>query len=178
MASDGVLNGDLVIYGRGAPDFDDVALENLANQLQAKGLKSVKGDVVGDESYFKGDDLGDGWTWNDLQWYYGAQASALTFNENQAEIRMENGKPTASTDFVQIENNLQPKQDGKVASYGLKRGLTDNKIYIWGSGNKASGRVAVYNSNLWAAKSFKSLLEKKRHKSRRRAEIVRLDEQQ
>ena len=161
IGADGSLSGDLVIYGRGAPDFNEQSLEDLANQLQAKGLKTVKGDIVGDESYFTGDDVGDGWTWNDLQWYYGAQASALTYKENQAGVYMKDGAPVASTDFVQIQNDLQPKQADKVESYGLKRGLTDNKIYIWGSGNKASGRVAVYNPNLWAAKSFRSILEKR-----------------
>ena len=161
IGADGSLNGDLVIYGRGAPDFNEDGLENLANQLQTKGLKTIKGNIVGDESYFTGEDIGDGWTWNDLQWYYGAQASALSYKENQAGVYMENGEPIASTDFIQIQNDLQPKQTGKTESYGLKRGLTDNKIYVWGNGNKASGRVAVYNPNLWAAKSFRSVLEKR-----------------
>ena len=157
----GVLNGDLTLYGRGAPDFDDTGLENLAVQLQAKGLKHIKGNVVGDESYFKGEDLGDGWTWNELQWYYGAEAGALTFNENQAGVYMQDGKPTASTDFLQIQNDLQPKQNGKIEAYGIRRGLTDNQIYIWGSGDKASGRMAVHDPALWAAKTLKESLEKK-----------------
>jgi D-alanyl-D-alanine carboxypeptidase len=40
---DGTLNGDLTIYGTGAPDFDTEAMDNLVNQLQAKGLKRVRG---------------------------------------------------------------------------------------------------------------------------------------
>lgn len=91
---DGSLNGDLTIYGMGAPDFDAEALENLVSQLQAKGLKRVRGNIVGDDSYFKGINIGDGWTWNDLQWHYGAEASALSFKENQAAVYMDtDGKP-------------------------------------------------------------------------------------
>ncbi len=157
----GTIDGDLTIYGRGAPDFDAANLENLVSQLQAKGLKRVKGNIIGDDSYFKGDGFGDGWTWNDLQWYYGAEASALTFRENEADVYMQDGKPTASSDVLQIENDLQPKQPEKVESYGIKRGLADNQIYIWGSGEKASGRMAVHNPAFWTAKTLKEALEKK-----------------
>ncbi|MGI8641040.1 MAG: D-alanyl-D-alanine carboxypeptidase/D-alanyl-D-alanine endopeptidase [Pyrinomonadaceae bacterium] len=157
----GVLDGDLTLYGRGAPDFDNDGLENLVSQLQAKGLTHIKGGIVGDESYFKGDDIGDGWTWNELQWHYGAEAGALTFKENQADIYMQDGKPVSSTDYLQIRSELQPKQEGKTEAFGIKRGLTDNQIYIWGNGDKASGRIAVHNSALWAAKTLKESLEKK-----------------
>ncbi len=157
----GVLNGDLTIYGRGAPDFNGESLENLAAQMQAKGLKQIKGNIVGDESYFTGDGYGDGWTWNDLQWYYGAEASALTYKENEADVYMKDGAPVASSDYLQIQNDLQPKQTDKIESYGIKRGLADNQIYIWGSGEKASGRMSVHNPTLWTAKMFKETLEKR-----------------
>lgn len=158
---DGTLNGDLTLYGQGAPDFDGDGVENLVNQLQTKGLKHIKGNIVGDESYFKGDDIGDGWTWNDLQWHYGAEAGALTFKENQAGVYMKDGEPTASTDYLQIRSELKPKQDGIVEGFGIKRGLTDNQVYIWGNGDKASGRLAVHNPALWAAKTLKESLEKR-----------------
>jgi D-alanyl-D-alanine carboxypeptidase len=54
-------------------------LEDLVNQLQSKNLKHIKGNVVGDDSYFKGDEICDGWTWNELQWHNGAEASELSF---------------------------------------------------------------------------------------------------
>ena len=158
---DGILDGDLIVYGEGAPDFDNESLENLVNQLQAKGLKHIKGKIVGDESFFRGDDIGDGWTWNDLQWYYGAEASALTFRENQADVFMKDGKPIAATDFLQIQNELKPPQNGENEGFGIKRGLADNQIFIWGRGDKASGRIAVHNPALWTAKNFRELLEKK-----------------
>ncbi len=43
--ADGTLNGNLILYGQGAPDFDSAAMENLISQLQAKGLKKIKGNV-------------------------------------------------------------------------------------------------------------------------------------
>lgn len=155
----GVLNGDLILYGHGAPDFNDEALENLVNQLRGKNLMEIKGDIIGDASFFKGDNLGDGWTWNDVQWYYGSEASALTINQNQATITLADGKPHSSTEYVQISGTIQPVED--IEAVGLKRGLGDNQIYVWGNANALNARVAVNNPALLAAQSLKRALEKK-----------------
>lgn len=156
-----VLNADLIIYGTGAPDFDGEGLENLVNQLQAKGVKQIKGNIVGDDSFFKGETIGDGWTWNDLQWHYGAEASALTFRENQAGVYMRDGVPTASTDYLRVQSELRPKQSGETEAFGIRRGLADNEIYVWGNGDRASGKIAVHNPALWTAKNLKETLVKK-----------------
>ncbi len=155
--SDGTLNGDLILYGQGSPDFDTEGLKNLLNQLESKGLKRVKGNIIGDESYFKGDTIGDGWTWNEIQWYYGAEASALTFNENQITLNLNGNKPTTSTKFVQLSGETKPVQDTEAV--GVKRGLSDNNIYVWGNGNLLDARVSVYNPSLWAATALKEALE-------------------
>jgi D-alanyl-D-alanine carboxypeptidase/D-alanyl-D-alanine-endopeptidase (penicillin-binding protein 4) len=162
IEADGTLSGNLTLYGEGAPDFDAAAAENLANQLQAKGLKRVKGNITGDESYFRGDTIGDGWTWNELQWYYGAEASALTFNENQAFINVENGAPRASTDYIQVTiGNPAAGNNANVEASGIKRGLSDNNFYVWGNTKNFGARVAVYNPAGLAAKTLKEILLKK-----------------
>src|SRR5262249_27682160 len=75
--SAGVVDGDLTLYGRGSPDLVNKSkgtapsLTELADQLYRAGIREVRGDIVGDESYFRGDSFGLGWQWNDLQWYYG-----------------------------------------------------------------------------------------------------------
>lgn len=159
----GTLNGDLILYGQGAPDLSDEGIADLVNQLKAQGLQKIKGNVIGDESYFKGDLIGDGWTWNDLQWYYGAEASALTINKNLVNVSLQNGKPKVqpNTDFVELSGEVQPNQNGDVESIGLKRGLGNNKIYVWGEGKNLDARVAVENPALWSAKILKDALTKK-----------------
>ncbi len=72
----GTLTGDLILYGTGSPDFSEDSIDQLVNDLKNKGLRQIKGSIIGDESYFKGDKIGDGWAWGELQWYYGAEASA------------------------------------------------------------------------------------------------------
>lgn len=164
--ADGNLNGDLIIYGEGAPDFGSTALENLVEQLQARGLKKVSGNVIGDSSFFRGDAIGDGWTWNELQWYYGAEANALSFNENQAFINVENGVGRATTDYLQVTvgNPTSINNAGKEGNYeagGIKRGLDDNNFYVWGNVKNFGARVSVHNPAGLVAKNLKESLEKK-----------------
>lgn len=168
--SSGTLDGDLIVYGEGAPDFDSAALDNLIAQLQSKGLKRVTGNVIGDSSYFRGDAIGDGWTWNELQWYYGAEASALTFNDNQAFVNVENGEGRATTDYLQVTvGNPTPisgsqGESDKNANYeagGIKRGLDNNSFYVWGNVKSFGARVSVHNPAELVAKNLKENLEKK-----------------
>ena len=155
---DGVIKGNLILYGRGAPDLNDAALNKLVLDLKQKGLKKVEGNIIGDESYFKGDNLGDGWTWNAAQWYYGAAASALSINRNQVTISLQNGKPKSDSNFVELSGEVQPIED--IEAIGLKRELGTNKVYVWGYGKTLKARIAVSKPALFSSKIFKELLEK------------------
>jgi len=62
------------------------ALELLAEQVEQAGVRTVEGGVVGDDSFFLDEPYGGAWSWDDLQWSYGAPISALTFNENTVEL--------------------------------------------------------------------------------------------
>jgi serine-type D-Ala-D-Ala carboxypeptidase/endopeptidase (penicillin-binding protein 4) len=56
------------------------------------GVKKIDGGLIGDESYFRGAPFGSGWTWDDLQEYYGAPASALTFQDNVIDLLFKPGR--------------------------------------------------------------------------------------
>ena len=160
--ADGTLSSDLTVYGTGAPDFDGDAMDELINQLQAKGLKQIKGNIVGDDSHFKGMPIGEGWTWNELQWHYGAQASALSFKENQAGVFMNtDGKAAASTDLMTVRGEVKKTESGQTPAFGVQRGLESNEVYVWGNGNKAYGKLSVHDPALFTARNFKKSLENK-----------------
>jgi D-alanyl-D-alanine carboxypeptidase/D-alanyl-D-alanine-endopeptidase (penicillin-binding protein 4) len=168
----GTIHGDLVLYGRGAPDLvasnkngNTNSIEELAKAVTARGVKHVEGSVVGDESFFRGDSTGEGWQWNDLQWYFGAEASALTVNANSIDVNITtatklNEQPkVVSTDadgYVQITNNLVTVDRGELIKIGVKRELSDNNVVVWGQypiGARGYGAsLAVHRPSLWAAK--------------------------
>src|ERR671926_513481 len=95
----GVVHGDLTIYGRGDPTFAArfnngdyfKGIDDLASRIVAAGVKRVEGDIVGDESYFVGPKYGSGWNWEDLTWYYGAEITPLTVNDNALDLFIKPG---------------------------------------------------------------------------------------
>ncbi|HKP47558.1 MAG TPA: D-alanyl-D-alanine carboxypeptidase/D-alanyl-D-alanine-endopeptidase, partial [Pyrinomonadaceae bacterium] len=98
-SADGTINGDLIIYGRGDPTFSFrfnngdyyKRINDLADRVVAAGVKRITGDLIGDESFFTGAPYGSGWEWEDLQWWYGAEVSALSVNDNFVNLSIKPG---------------------------------------------------------------------------------------
>ena len=63
-------------------------LDLLAQGVVQSGVREVEGGVVGDDSFYLDEPYGTAWAWDDLQWAYGAPASALTFNDNIVELTL------------------------------------------------------------------------------------------
>lgn len=90
----GVLQGDLILYGTGDPSISqrllagpDSVLGAMADSLAAAGVREITGDVVGDGSFFDAQWVGPGWLETDLDHGYGAPVGALAVAENIATIR-------------------------------------------------------------------------------------------
>jgi len=172
--NDGVIDGDLILYGRGAPDFVSSGkdgLAALADQLYQRGVRRVRGDIVGDESYLRGEPYGDGWQWTDLQWYFGAAPSALTIDANAIELTVTPGARRGSaasleikrqTDYVHLRNNMTTGERGSLSTIGINRGLSDNNVVVWGEfpegGRGFTAYLSIHNPALWAADKLKESL--------------------
>lgn len=148
---DGRVKGDLIIYGRGDPSiaarFNDgdyfKGINDLADRIVAAGVKRVKGDLVGDESYLNGVSLGSGWEWEDLTWSYGAPVSALNINDNALDLNVKaadrvgapvlvtTGPPAAS--FVTIVNRATTSARGSRSNLRIYRSLGANTIELSGT---------------------------------------------
>ncbi len=92
---DGVLEGDLYLYGTGDPTLSDRFFESktavweaLADSLAALGVRRIAGDLVGDASYFEGSGVGKGWAETYVTHTYAAPASALSYNDNVVTMRV------------------------------------------------------------------------------------------
>jgi D-alanyl-D-alanine carboxypeptidase/D-alanyl-D-alanine-endopeptidase (penicillin-binding protein 4) len=175
--ANGVISGDLILYGRGSPDLlsktngDAPSLAKFADQLYAAGIRRVSGNIVGDASYFRGELFGVGWQWNDLQWYYGAEPSALSIDENTVEVTMAPGAKSGDSASVVVtpnQNYVRLLNTGTTAgrdaptSIGILRDLSGNDIHVWGefpaSGRAFSAFLSVHDPALWAATLFKQAL--------------------
>jgi D-alanyl-D-alanine carboxypeptidase/D-alanyl-D-alanine-endopeptidase (penicillin-binding protein 4) len=61
-------------------------VEELANQIVAKGVKTITGDIVGDDTFFAWEPYPVGWGIDDLEPGYGAPVSALTIHDSEIEM--------------------------------------------------------------------------------------------
>lgn len=145
----GALDGDLIAFGRGDPTFNAqlhggeiyTALEPLVSALTNAGVKRVTGDLVGDESFFRGPPYGAGWVWDDLESYYGAEISALTINDNTLSVTVTPGQRvgapcavalTPATSWVTFSNRTQTAAKGAARRINFYRPLGENVIYVSG----------------------------------------------
>lgn len=146
----GTLKGDLTIYGRGDPTISATfnngdyfkAIDEIAASIAAAGVKRVEGDLVGDESYFAGPPYGFNWAWTDLQWYFGAEVSALSVNNNSLDLFVKPGASVGSqcsitsgppTPLVTINNRTTTSARGTKRGLVVYRPLNENVIEVSGS---------------------------------------------
>ena len=146
----GVIHGNLIIYGRGDPSiaarFNNgdyfKGINDLADRIAAAGVKRVEGDLVGDESYFVGPKYGSGWNWEDLTWYYGAEITPLTANDNALDLFIKPGTAIGQPALVStgppdplltIVNKVTTSAKGSRRDISINRGLGENTITITGS---------------------------------------------
>lgn len=145
----GTLRGDLVVYGRGDPCINErlhsndifQALEPLVAALTNAGVKRITGDLVGDESFFHGPPYGSGWDCDDLQFYYGAEISALTINDNLLTLT---ARPDARigmpcqlslfpvTSYLVLSNRTETIAAGGKRDLQCYRPLGENVVFVSG----------------------------------------------
>jgi D-alanyl-D-alanine carboxypeptidase/D-alanyl-D-alanine-endopeptidase (penicillin-binding protein 4) len=144
----GRLNGDLIIYGRGDPSFaarfHDGNYTNLLapviDAIRNAGIKQIDGDLVGDDTFFNGPPYGASWTWDDLQYYYGAEVSALTYQDNVIDLVLQpssEGKPCKiilkpDSTYLELINRTRTGDANRRPSINVIRPLGERRAYITG----------------------------------------------
>lgn len=178
----GKLSGDLVVYGRGDPTINarlhggDIyqALEPLVAALTNAGLKRVAGDLVADESYFHGPPFGSGWMWDDLEYYYGAEISALTINDNTLQVLVKPGARVGTpcnlmlspaTTWLGISNRTVTAEKEARRTIRFYRPLEESIVYVSGQmavgDGGATNEVTVHNPAGLFVSFFKQALARR-----------------
>jgi D-alanyl-D-alanine carboxypeptidase/D-alanyl-D-alanine-endopeptidase (penicillin-binding protein 4) len=188
--SSGELTADLVLVGRGDPnlsnrkfpfnlkeEFDgppEKILAELADQLIAKGVKSISGDIVGDDSYFPRERYPNGWEIDDMVWEYGAAISALVVNDNTATLTLSPGAAVGGAvradvsprtpDFI-VDNRVVTSAANVKADLTLTREPGAHLVVVSGTlPQKSAPRklvMAIEEPALNAATLLKALLEER-----------------
>ncbi|MGH2611535.1 MAG: D-alanyl-D-alanine carboxypeptidase/D-alanyl-D-alanine endopeptidase [Rhabdochlamydiaceae bacterium] len=144
---EGVLQGDIIIRGGGDPCLgSDRSLASLAWEKQIevwvcaileKGIKEIRGEIVGDDTRWHRAQAPASWAWEDLGNYYGVGASALSFHENMTTVTFKPGSregapatllhviPAASNFIMRNEVTTGPVGSGdRACIYGAEYSTT------------------------------------------------------
>lgn len=175
----GTLRGDLIIFGRGDPCYAErfnggnysTILKPVVDAVVAAGIKQIKGDLIGDESYFRGPPFGAEWTWDDLQEYYGAESSALTVQDNVVDLVVKPGDQVGApctivtqppTDFLAFSNRTITVEAESRRRVSIYRPVGENIVYVSGwmplKGANMVDAVSVHHPALWFVTLLKDAL--------------------
>jgi D-alanyl-D-alanine carboxypeptidase/D-alanyl-D-alanine-endopeptidase (penicillin-binding protein 4) len=157
-----VLQGDLVLYGRGDPtmgvrcysvdttapgacDTDPfLRLRQLVGEFRSRGITTVTGDLVGDGSWFDGELVNGDWESYDLNWWYAAPVSGLGFNDNSLDFTYTPGRSIGAPatirftpDFgtVAFENRTRTVAAGQPTTIDFYR--EPGTLHVWAEGDVA-----------------------------------------
>ncbi len=151
VASDGTLNGDVIITGSGDPSLgseryeqtkSEKMLQRWADAISRAGIKKIAGRVISDDSLFGTQTLPGGWTWQDIGNYYGAGPSTLTWRENQFDLIFQAGKvgepvrllrTEPGMDYLKIVNEVTTGRQGTGDNVYAYSAPYSNIVYLRGT---------------------------------------------
>lgn len=182
--SNGEFFGDIYIRGMGDPTFSsyygknpEKIIEKWVDILDSLGIQSINGQIIGDDNYFDDVPYPPGWSWDDFNYKFSAETSALTINDNCVDIIIMQGdsiKAPAKISFfpnnsyIRILNNVVTKSDKTISNIIINREVGTNFIEINGEisfnsneRNSIKKQNTIDNPTLFFLNIFKNkLLEK------------------
>lgn len=163
----GTLHGNLSLKGSGDPLLSDKDLDAFVQGVRKAGIRRIRGRVIGDESHFDRRRYGDGWSWDDMPYYYSPQIGALNLNGNLVRVQVFPGKKVGAPlrvivaptgNYVQVINRAATTAKGTRSHLVIERELGKNRILIEGtlaldapSDTRKPKGIPVENPALYAA---------------------------
>lgn len=148
--------GDLYLVGRGDPNLGvrtfpylyhgpqqpaDNFVQEMADQVKARGVREVTATLVADDSYFVWEPFAPNWAVDDLEWGYGAPVSALAFNDNLLRLDVKPGEKVGDealvrlspvTDYYLLKSHILTIAPGTEKNYQLERQPGSAELDLWG----------------------------------------------
>ena len=172
LQGDGVLTGDLVVQGSGDPSFSGrysrgstssiAMMQELVDTLKLKGIKTISGNIVGDDNVFDERYYPGSWMWGYNASGFAAQQSGLCFNDDVVEVYATPGTQagdaakvwlTFPTNYVTIISKVTTAEKGKSNSLNMDRDWYSNIVTVTGQvaldSNTTKEWVTVNNPTLF-----------------------------
>ena len=188
----GRIAGELRLVGGGDPNLSAraipyrmgpatgnplAAIDDLADQVAARGVKRIAGDIVGDDTWYLWQPYAAGWGIEDPQSEDGPPISALTINDNAFTLSVRPGAREGELALVQLHPAIEfHRIDNRirtVAAGGERRIHYDRvpgsfDLRLWGTiplrDRGQSLVMAMEDPALYAAVALRDALPSARHR--------------
>ncbi len=100
------LEGNLYIKFSGDPSLRKKNLAQLIQTVSNNNIKTIKGNIILDNSRFEKPYYGLGMTREDSNWYYGAPASTIILDQNYATLNLYPSKKIGGLATIEKRNNM------------------------------------------------------------------------
>jgi D-alanyl-D-alanine carboxypeptidase/D-alanyl-D-alanine-endopeptidase (penicillin-binding protein 4) len=169
------LSARAIPYRTGAITGDPLAaLADLADQVAARGIHRIDGDIVGDDSWYVWEPFGNGWSIDDPLYDYGAPVSALTVNDNAFTLSIrpgaKDGDAAALTlnpavEYYAIDNRVRTVPAGGERRVHYARAAGSATLKLWGTiplrDRGEDLTLGIDDPALYAAIAFRQALEER-----------------
>jgi len=171
--TDGTLRGDICLRGVGDSLLSPDDMDEMAKAVARAGIRRIEGRVIGDGSVFQDGPYGDGWSWDDLPYYYAAQVAGLEVSRGVLAVHVTAGaavgdpvrvavdQPTA---YLPLVNTATNGDKSAANDCDISRPSGHNLLVVTGTvplGGKADGLVTVEDPAHYAATVFKETLARR-----------------
>jgi D-alanyl-D-alanine carboxypeptidase/D-alanyl-D-alanine-endopeptidase (penicillin-binding protein 4) len=185
--AEGTIHGAVRLVGGGDPNLSARAvpyragtvtgnplgrIEELADQVVARGVKRIDGDIIGDDTWYVWEPFPEGWTIDDARYEYGAPVSALTVNDNTLALTVLPGARAGdlaeislypALEYYDVDNRVRTVAVGGALKIQLDRAPGSRHVRLWGTiPVRSSGEtllLAVDDPAEFAARALRRALE-------------------
>jgi D-alanyl-D-alanine carboxypeptidase/D-alanyl-D-alanine-endopeptidase (penicillin-binding protein 4) len=146
------------------------AIDDLAAQIAARGIKRITGGVVGDDTAWAWEPYPQSWAIDDMVWGYGAPVSSLSVNDSYITVTVKGGAHegeaatlTQSPDvgFYRLVAQVKTGAAKSATKINVERAVGSRTVTISGEiapGGKDVEQLAVIDPPLFAAQALRAEL--------------------